>query len=213
MTGTIMVSASPQGRRRGSPTARSAHAGAATRQPTVLIDCACALERIAMEAIFAAQRRFFMVFGTVETAGSRGSASWLPDVLVWVGDPHVAKPPAGPGGQPKTLIVLRDITAASAVLSLRQGAHGLACMRCHLDQLPQAVDAIMTGQGWLAPCLAKVVADHLAGRARLPESESRGLTARELLVLRFIASGANTEEVAARLGIDIRTVKFHASNI
>jgi DNA-binding NarL/FixJ family response regulator len=153
------------------------------------------------------------VFGTAESVGSRGSARWPPDVLVWVGGPRRSGPPAEPVPQQKTLMVLREISAASAVMCLRQGANGLACLRCHLDQLPQAVDAINTGEGWLAPCMAKVVADHLAGRAWLLESDSHGLTARELLVLRSIATGANTGEVAARLGIDIRTVKFHASNI
>jgi DNA-binding NarL/FixJ family response regulator len=181
-------------------------------RPTVLVHAPDALERVAVQTILSAHRRFAVVFGTGHGSQGRFTAR-PPDVLVWVGEPRSARPAIRPAMQAKTLIVLRDIAAASAVMSLRQGARGLTCLSCHLDQLAHAVESISTGQGWLAPCLAKVVADHLAGRARLRASDSFGLTARELLVLRSIASGAANEEVAMRLGIDVRTVKFHASNI
>jgi DNA-binding CsgD family transcriptional regulator len=50
---------------------------------------------------------------------------------------------------------------------------------------------------------------------RLSRSSDRrhGLTARELEVVRLVAAGASNKEVAARLGLSVRTVERHLSNI
>jgi DNA-binding NarL/FixJ family response regulator len=176
----------------------------------VLVHAPRAVERTAVEAILSSAQRFGLVFGTGEPPGRARSA---PAVLVWVGGPYrsAGQPYAATGL--RRVMVLRETSPAAAVMALRQGAAGLACMSCHLDQLPVTIDAILAGQGWLSPCLAKAVADHLAGRARLQQSDRCGLTARELSVLRSLASGAGNEEVAEGLGINVRTVKFHVSNI
>ena len=39
------------------------------------------------------------------------------------------------------------------------------------------------------------------------------MTRRELEVIRRVASGLTSEEIAAELGISIRTVEFHRANI
>jgi DNA-binding CsgD family transcriptional regulator len=180
----------------------------------ILLHAPAAVERIAVESILARQQRFRISVQSVHADRGAISAWRDADVLVWVGRPFsqdLLAEPAAP--RPKTLVALRDITATAAVSSLRAGAAGLACLGCHLDELPQAVDAIAAGHGWLAPCMARVVADHLAGRSRMHASESGSLTARELMVLRSIAGGADNTQVAGDLGIDVRTVRFHASNI
>jgi DNA-binding NarL/FixJ family response regulator len=179
----------------------------------IMIHAPQAVERLAVQAILSRQPRFDLSFGS-RLPGNATQQLQPPALLVWVGCGLSLQPLAGPPRPwPRTLVVLREINAIAAVSSLRSGAAGLTCLGCHLDELPQAVDAIAAGQGWLAPCLAKGVADHLAGRARMRESDSCGLTARELRVLQSIAAGADNIEVADDLGIDVRTVKFHASNI
>jgi DNA-binding CsgD family transcriptional regulator len=180
------------------------------RKPWVLVHAPRAVERIAVATVLAGTQRFAVAFGVGQPPGRARSA---PDVLVWVGGPYrSAGQPHGAAQIPRVM-VLREVSSSAAVMALRQGAAGLACMSCHLEQLPKTVDAILTGQGWLSPCLARAVADHLAGRARLQESERCGLTVRELSVLRPLAAGAGNDEIAEGLGIDIRTVKFHVSNI
>lgn len=48
----------------------------------------------------------------------------------------------------------------------------------------------------------------------LPMGElTRNLSARELSVLRLVASGLSNKEVAARLGISANTVRLHVSSI
>jgi DNA-binding NarL/FixJ family response regulator len=181
----------------------------------ILIHAPAAVERIAVESILSREQRFSICVRSVHA--DRASSRVVrrdTAVLVWVGRGFSQGPRADAvGPKPKALVVLREITATAAVSSLRAGADGLGCLGCHLDELPLAVDAIAAGQGWLAPCMARVVADHLAGRSRMQASESGSLTARELLVLRSIACGADNNQVAGDLGIDVRTVRFHASNI
>jgi DNA-binding NarL/FixJ family response regulator len=181
----------------------------------ILIHAPVAVERIAVESILSRQQRYSISVRSVHAdQASPRAVRRDANVLVWVGRGFSEEALADAAARkPKTLVVLRDITATAAVSSLRAGAAGLACLGCHLDELPPAVDAIAAGQGWLAPCLARIVADHLAGRSRIQASESGSLTARELLVLRSIACGADNTQVAGDLGIDVRTVRFHASNI
>jgi DNA-binding NarL/FixJ family response regulator len=183
----------------------------AAARTRIVVHATLPVERIAVQSILAGQRQFDVSADLVRP-GLAGRRS--PDVLVWVGGGQSAEAQITAAlAMPQTLVVLREISAVPAVASLRAGAAGLACLGCHLDELPQAVASIAAGLGWFAPCVARMVADHLAGRASLREADSRGLTPRELLVLRSIAKGEDNMEVAHDLGIDVRTVKFHASNI
>jgi DNA-binding NarL/FixJ family response regulator len=180
----------------------------------IVIHAPAALERIAVESILSRQQRFSISVRSAQAAPATRAARCEADVLMWVGDGFERRPSARAlAPEPRALVVLRDATASSAVSSLRAGAAGLTCLGCHLEELPQAVDAIKAGHGWLAPCMARVVAEHLAGRSRMHTAESRSLTARELLVLRTVARGADNAQVASDLSIDIRTVRFHLSNI
>jgi DNA-binding NarL/FixJ family response regulator len=180
----------------------------------ILIHAPAAVERIAVESILSREQRFSISVRSIHADQASRAAVRNVDVLIWVGDGLGHGPRAEAAVlKPRTLVVLREVTATAAVSSLRMGAAGLTCMGCHLAELPRAVDAIGAGQGWLAPCVARIVADHLAGRSRMQASESGSLTARELLVLRSIACGADNTQVASDLGIDIRTVRFHCSNI
>lgn len=179
----------------------------------IVLHAPAAVERIAVESLLARHPRFGLTVRSVLQERAQGAQRGA-DVLVWVGDGFSRRPPTGTTTQQtRVLVVLRDVSATKAVSSLRSGAAGLTCLGCHLDDLPRAVDAIAAGQGWLSPCLARIVADHLAGRSRLHSAESGSLTPRELLVLRSIACGADNTQVARTLGIDTRTVRFHVSNI
>lgn len=179
------------------------------------------VERIAIESIIAADGRFLLV-GQRSAEGGPGAdvlvrtaAATKVDELRRLGSAAGGgpRPSKVPPERPRTLFVLPGHSAAAAVRALRAGAAGLSCLRCHADELPLALEAIAGGMGWITPCLAAAVGDHFCGRARIPASDSRGLTPTEYQVLQAIASGADNSEVAAALGIDVRTARYHASNI
>jgi DNA-binding NarL/FixJ family response regulator len=200
--------------------------GAARSQPParlrIGIEAPRSVERIAIESIIAADSRFLLVVRRSPESGPgadvlvRTAAAPRTDELRGLGPAARAgqrRPSDVPAERPRTLFVLPGHSAAAAVRALRAGAAGLSCLRCHADELPLALEAIAGGMGWISPCLAAAVGDHFCGRARIPASDSRGLTPTEYQVLHAIASGADNSEVAAILGIDVRTVRYHASNI
>jgi DNA-binding NarL/FixJ family response regulator len=94
----------------------------------------------------------------------------------------------------------RDIVAAT-----RSGAVGvLSKAALTPEALAAAVRAAVKGAGVLAP---ELFADLLAGARANGTSPPPGLTARELRVLRLIADGHQTREVARELSYSERTVK------
>jgi len=180
------------------------------------------VERIAIESIIAADTRFLLVSRPDPGSGAgadvlvRTAAALSADESgrpVRTTQPAHRRPADVQAAQSRSLFVMHEHGAAAAVRALRAGAAGLACLRCRADELPRALNAIAAGAGWLTPCLAAAVADHFRGQARIPAADSRGLTPTEYQVLQAIAAGADNSEVAAGLGIDLRTARYHASNI
>lgn len=79
------------------------------------------------------------------------------------------------------------------------------------DEAPEvivaAVRAAARGEGYFSPSVAAKVAAWARG-----ERPGR-LTERELEVLRLLAEGRSNKEIAEALGVTVRTVNFHVSNI
>jgi DNA-binding NarL/FixJ family response regulator len=100
---------------------------------------------------------------------------------------------------------------------LRAGAIGYLLKDAPAQKLVEAIQSAARGETFLGPSVAaKVVAElnrqpgHAAAPAQnLPEP----LTAREIDILRLIASGYNNKEIADELVITEGTVKNHVTNI
>ena len=92
---------------------------------------------------------------------------------------------------------------------LRAGAAGFALKQSSSADLLAAIRAVAGGRAWLDPD----VSHSLAGRyvrghiQRQPE-----LSPRETEVLRLIAWGHSNKEIAARLGLSVKTVEVHKAN-
>lgn len=108
------------------------------------------------------------------------------------------------GEQPAIkLIVLSVETGAERVRQLLEaGVHGYVVKSGALDDLLQAVHAVVREEVYLSPGLGQ---DH--SRA------THGLGRREREVLAMIAEGRRSPEIAARLGISLATVEAHRRNI
>jgi len=80
-------------------------------------------------------------------------------------------------------------------------------------EMEQAIRAAIRGETFLSPMIAK---DPKSDYARLMQGEHsllRKLTPRQQDVLRLIAEGRSTREIAKELGISVKTVETHRAQI
>jgi len=97
---------------------------------------------------------------------------------------------------------------------LRAGALGYLLKTSDLDELLRAVRVVVAGQAYLSPSVAGVVVDDYVQQGRRPgSSATSGLTDRERQVLRLVAEGLATKQIAARLHLSGKTVEMHRSQI
>jgi DNA-binding NarL/FixJ family response regulator len=89
--------------------------------------------------------------------------------------------------------------------ALRIGAHAFISKSIHPDELPEA----------LRRAAAEPVTQAIGRADKRHESaaEAKGLTERELAVLRSLAEGKTNKEIAKALWLAEQTVKFHLTNI
>ena len=98
--------------------------------------------------------------------------------------------------------------------ALKAGASGYVLKTAANRDLVEACRACMRGEAFLyPPAVATLVRDYLEG-ARLGEAPPEDpLTARELEVVKLIAEGNTTEEIATELVLSKKTVERHRANV
>ena len=95
--------------------------------------------------------------------------------------------------------------------ALKAGATGYVVKRSAAKELVEAIRAVHAGQRYLSPRVADVVIDDYAADAKADLLEK--LSAREREVLQLLAEGKTNKEVAAALGIGLKTVETHRMNL
>lgn len=166
----------------------------------------------------------FACVGTAADApsGLQACHDLRPDLLVLdLHLPPAAGQPAQPSGTLQGLEVARALVASPApprivVLSarthpdtvraaLRAGAAGFIGKDFGLDDLAQALRAVMAGHRWLSPALSAALA--AAERPAVP------LTPRQRDVLSHIAKGRSNKEIARSLAVSVKTVEYHRAEL
>lgn len=105
--------------------------------------------------------------------------------------------------QTRVIILTIHDDPAYAVAAIRAGADGYLPKKAAGDELVRAINAVMHGDTYLSPEISKEsVADYKVAA----ETE---LTPRQLDVLRMIAEGYSTKEIARGLNISAKTVETH----
>ena len=100
--------------------------------------------------------------------------------------------------------------------ALKAGASGFLLKHASRDQLTGGVRAVAAGETLLAPAITRrLIEDFCNGPApgTPVASAARGLTERELGVVRLVAQGLSNAEIAARLYLSEATVKSHIVRI
>jgi DNA-binding NarL/FixJ family response regulator len=116
----------------------------------------------------------------------------------------------------KIIILTLHETAAMVRRALEAGAHGFVLKSDLAEGLLTALKGIPSAKPFLTPKASDLVMQDLIRRQSEPEHaggpEPRP-TSRETEVLRLLASGKANKEIAAALGISVRTAETHRANI
>ena len=85
-------------------------------------------------------------------------------------------------------------------------------VHAHDGEVIAAVRAVVRGDSYFSPPIARLIAQELRGNARAGSSFFE-LSTREREVLQLIAEGFSAKEIAADLHVSIKTVESHRSNL
>jgi DNA-binding NarL/FixJ family response regulator len=118
--------------------------------------------------------------------------------------------------QSKVLILSMHTDPAIIMQALESGAHGYLLKDTTATELEHALDALRNNERYLSPAIAHTVINQalIRNQKQQPQTpDSHNLTARQLEILRLIVRGKSTREIANGLGLSIKTVETHRSQI
>jgi DNA-binding NarL/FixJ family response regulator len=96
--------------------------------------------------------------------------------------------------------------------ALRAGAAGYLLKDAATGELELALRSVMRGESWLSPAVSRQVVEGYVQRAG-GEQAPEVLTARQREVLRLVAGGKSTKEIAFLLNLSVKTVETHRAQI
>ena len=121
---------------------------------------------------------------------------------------------------------LRDSARSTAVIvitmleddeslfaAMRAGARGYLLKGSEQDEIERAVRSVAAGEAIFGPEIARRVVEHFSRGRAVAEPPFPALTGRELEVLELIAAGRGNAAIAGHLGLSLKTVRNHVSNI
>jgi DNA-binding NarL/FixJ family response regulator len=119
------------------------------------------------------------------------------------------------GSKARVLILTTFDLDEYVVDALRAGASGFLLKDVKPEQLVEAVRVVAAGDALLAPTVTRRLLDRFAGAFPVegPPPTLDSLTARELEILRLLATGHSNAEIASELVVTEATVKTHVSSV
>lgn len=94
--------------------------------------------------------------------------------------------------------------------ALRAGVSGYVLKTQAVDELAQAIREVARGAIYLSPDVSRTVVHAYRSKTEMPLDP---LSPRERQVLQLVAEGKSTKEVAAILGVSVKTAESHRSRI
>jgi DNA-binding NarL/FixJ family response regulator len=115
----------------------------------------------------------------------------------------------------RVIIVTMHRDDESVRRALLSGAAGFLLKHADRAELEMAVRAVARGDTWLSPGVtSKVVAAFTGGGGQSTmDAPYEALTSRQREVLQLVAEGLSSKEIAARLGLSVKTVDTHRTEL
>jgi two-component system response regulator NreC len=117
--------------------------------------------------------------------------------------------------QVKVLILTIHETSQYLAGMLNVGASGYVVKTTASGELTSAIRAVHHGDIYLYPSIARMLVEDYLHKVKVGDQKSsyEGLTPREREILKYIAEDRKNKEIADLLGISIRTVQAHRTNL
>ena len=111
------------------------------------------------------------------------------------------------------VLILTTFEADNYVIqALKAGALGYVLKDSQASAIVSSIVAVVAGERVMASAVANRVLEMLTGTTT-PKEFYDGLTAREIEILKMLASGMANKQIAYKLKISEKTVRNHVSNI
>ena len=116
---------------------------------------------------------------------------------------------------PDTKIIIVTMHADTEYVrsAFEAGASAYVLKRSAVDELEQAMQAVMAGRSYITPLVTREVLDVFLSTTADTLTRTRTLTTRQREVLQLLAEGRTAKEIGATLNISSRTVEFHKSQV
>jgi len=117
--------------------------------------------------------------------------------------------------QPDVILMVTMLEDDESVFAaMRAGARGYVLKGANQAEILRAIRAVASGEAIFSPGIAqRVLGFFAAARPTIPSRVFPELSERETELLALIAQGRTNQEIAEQLGLTLKTVRNHVSNI
>ena len=115
----------------------------------------------------------------------------------------------------KVLILTQHDKEGYLQSALKAGVSGYLLKYSIKQEVIDAIRVVMRGGNYFSPSISKVLLqEYLHEEKKKPATpEGLPLTSREIDVLKFLAQGLSSRQIAEKMNVGVRTVDFHRANI
>lgn len=116
---------------------------------------------------------------------------------------------------PETKVLVLSMHAEKNYIkeALEAGAYGYLFKDCTYDQLIEAINTVYQGKKYLSNKITEVLIHDYLNREEVTPDNDQSLSERESEILRLIAEGKSTREIADLLFISVKTVGTHKQHV